>query len=235
MFPNAPAVVVDTGAGSLDSYIQRRLVRDYPSGQIYLDANLLARAVIRAGLSVSVKGWINPQLQVNGANIQLGTALQPVDAASLLGLALEPLAAQLGLRDLASVPGLQTPLASTHTLRLAGPVPLEEVYALVSVMWLPSNLGPDHAAPTLAFGLARPSADGRLTFDLPYDLFYVQLSGDLTDLKRDAARLLDPAARPAYASARQPAHAVLLKLSGQLAPQDMPCTLVPRSGLSVGR
>ena len=49
-FPDLPApVVVDTGSGELEPYLQRKLVRDYPSNQVYLDANLLVKAAIRGG------------------------------------------------------------------------------------------------------------------------------------------------------------------------------------------
>lgn len=65
-------------------------MRDYGSGQVYLDANTLARSLLRAGLDVRVRGWVNPELRVGKVALRLGTASRPVDAYNLYSLALAP-------------------------------------------------------------------------------------------------------------------------------------------------
>ncbi|MEF2279832.1 permease prefix domain 1-containing protein [Deinococcus sp. YIM 134068] len=235
-FPGVAApVAVETGEeqGELEPYVRRSLVRDYGSGQVYLDAGTLARSLLNAGLSVRVRGWVNPELQVGDVALRLGTPAQPVDAYNLYSLALTGLARELGVRAPYSARWSGTVLSSTHTLRVEGTP--DDVYALVSVLRSPPLDSAQGANPlVLAFDLARPGADGRLTFALPYDMFNLRLTGTVEDLRQDARRLADPSQRQQYASAELPAHALLLRLSGELAPQATPYTLVPRSEGSVG-
>ncbi|WP_133162051.1 permease prefix domain 1-containing protein [Deinococcus aerius] len=233
-FPNAPGpVVVETGGGNLGPYLSRSLVRDYGSGQVYLDANTLAQSLLDAGLDVRVRGWVNPQLQVGDVTLRLGTPAQPVEAYNLYSLALTGLARELGLRAPYSARWSGVDLASHHTLRVPGGA--EDVYALVTVQYVPPrDLDPRANPLVLAFDLARPGASGRLAFALPYDTFHLRLTGNVEDLRQDARRLADPAQRLRYASAQLPAHALLLRLSGELAPRATPYTLIPRSESSVG-
>lgn len=228
-FPNvARSVVVQTGDGQLPS-LSRVLVRDYPTGQVYLDANTLARSLLGAGLDVRVRGWVNPELRVGGVTLRLGTASRPVEAYNLYSLALAPLARELDLREPYSARWSGVNLFSTHTLRVQGGA--GEVYALVSVMDVPPRALDPQASPlVLAFDLARPGADGRLHFALPYDLVHLRLTGDPRDLQ-DARRL---AGRLGYGSAGLPAPALLLRLGGGLSPRATPYTVLPRSGESVG-
>ncbi|AWN22202.1 hypothetical protein DKM44_02265 [Deinococcus irradiatisoli] len=233
-FPQVSApILVDTGEGELDPFFSRLLVRDYVHQQVYLDANTLASAVVRAGLPVSIVGWDNPELHVAGAILKLGTSSQPVNAYNLYALSLSPLAEHLGLREPLSLRWTESPLSSTHTLQVQ--VRPDEVYALVTVMRMPTHFDPQLTNPlVLAFDLVRASGTGALTFHLPYDLFYLQLTSDPQDLLQGAQALRDPARRNTYASAAQPAPALLLRLSGQISPQDGAYAVIPRQERSAG-
>ncbi|WP_102127754.1 hypothetical protein [Deinococcus planocerae] len=230
-FPTARRpVVVETGGSAPGPYLSRALVRDYGSGQVYLDANTLARSLIGAGLDVRVRGWVNPELRVGRVALRLGTASRPVQGYNLYSLGLAPLARDLGVREAYSARWSGVRLYRTHTLR--GPGGAGDVYALVSVMYLPPRDPASRASPlVLAFDLARPGVDGRLHFALPYDLVHLRLTGDPGDLRQDARRYAE---RLDYGRAGRPAHALLLRLSGELSPRGTPYTLMPRNGQSVG-
>ncbi|WP_216320135.1 hypothetical protein [Deinococcus aestuarii] len=230
-FPNAPRpVVVETGGGTPGPYLSRALVRDYGSGQVYLDANTLARSLIGAGLDVRVRGWVNPDLRVGPVTLRLGTASRPVQAYNLHSLGLAALARDLGVREAYSARWSGVNLYSTHALRAPGGA--GDVYALVSVLYLPPRDPASQTSPlVLAFDLARPGVDGRLHFALPYDLVHLRLTGDPDELRQDARRFAE---RLDYGRAERPAHALLLRLSGDLSPGATPFTVIPRNERSVG-
>ncbi|ULH17310.1 permease prefix domain 1-containing protein (plasmid) [Deinococcus sp. KNUC1210] len=218
-------IPVDTGN---DPYLRRVLLRDYPSGQTYLDLNTLVTATLRAGLRPQVSGWERPALHLNGTTLALGTPDHPVDPYSLYSLGLTPLLSQLGLTSAQSARWMITTLSSRHTLTLSAPAP-SGVYALVSVLQLTSALtSRQQRGPVLAFDLAQPDAEGRLRFSMPYSLSSLRLGTDPQALKTDLNHLTEAD----YASARRPAHALLLRLSGELSPHSTPYSVVPRHDLS---
>ncbi|THF71619.1 hypothetical protein E7T06_01290 [Deinococcus sp. Arct2-2] len=237
--PNPVVVKIGADEDNQTPFVTRALLRDYATGKTYLDANTLAQSLLKAGLDVRVQGWQNPELQVGTLKVKLGTAAQPVDAYNLYSLALSPLVQQVGLPSAYSAKWGGVDLYSTHTLppTLTQAQP-DGVYALVSVMRAvrPEVSGQPRPL-VLAFDLARPAADGRLTFALPYDLAALRLSSTVADLQQDARRLTDPAQWRDYASTNAPAHALLLRLSGSLttgAANTPTFNLVPASGLSIG-
>ncbi|GGR07903.1 permease prefix domain 1-containing protein [Deinococcus ruber] len=218
-------ITVDTGN---DPYLRRVLLRDYASGQTYLDLNTLVTATLRAGLRPRVSGWERPALHLNGTTLALGTPDHPVDPYSVYSLSLAPLLSQLGLTSTESARWMITTLSSRHTLTLNAPA-RSGVYALVSVLQLTSALtSRQQRGPVLAFDLAQPDAEGRLRFSMPYSLSALRLSTNLDALKADLSRIT----AADYASARRPAHALLLRLSGELSPRNTPYRVVPRHDLS---
>lgn len=227
-FPGRTAPVpVAVEAGEREPYLARQLLRDYPTGRVFLDANTLATSVLTAGLGARVEGWLNPTLVLGPARVRLGGADGAVNAYALYGLALAPLARAVAPGGARSVRWSSVELFETHRLRAPGPA---GVYALATLRPRP-NGGPG-APLVLTYDLARPDAAGVLTFLMPYGVTHLRLRPDAATLAADAGRVRDW--REA-GGADSPAPAVLLRLSGQLAERDGPYAVLPLDAPSTAR
>lgn len=222
-------IQVNTAQSDLPAFVNRAVVRDYLNGHSYLDLNAVVSAAIGAGQRVRVEGWLNPKLHLGNVTLALGTADQPLEAYNLYTVALNPLAQQVGATMARSSRTDDLSLYSHHRLSLPDGTGPDDVFALVSVQRLSSIWGRG-TPPILSFDLTRPDWQGHLNFRMPYDLAALQLSGDPQTLKADLKWLQGHSSE--YATPQRPAHALLLKLSGNLSGQTY--QIVPRTERSVG-
>lgn len=219
----------------LPNFVNRSLIRDYSSGHSFMDLNAVVRAMIQAGQPAWVEGWLNPKLHLGSVTLALGTPEQPLEAYNLYNVPLGTLARQVGATEPRSSRLDDVNVYSHHFLNVPAKAGSNsstgELYALVSVQRLPGIWARGKRL-VLNFDLAQADANGKLHFQMPYDLTTLQLTRNPDDLKADAGWLSSQAHILNYASATRPAHALLLRLNGKLSGETY--QIMPMHALSTG-
>ena len=231
-------ITSDQRFASLRSDAPTMLSRNAKEGEIYINFPSIAYQLRNSGLPVSIKGWRNPELQVGKTKFQIGDEESPMYAYNTyLGIAARAMREQFGLDPNNTFSYTspkwcsredRKPCHKMHAIRVKDTA--GSIYAIASA----------DNQDGLTYEVARVSDTGILEFESPWNIlvFGASKTGieqDMKQIKTQRAKF-GAAKRDsfgAYLKLGQPAHAVLLKLSGNFDPKTAAKIVIPAKTRSV--